>query len=184
MLFLFADLYVSPYLHITLVLVCATAAGIVIAGSSLIVRLARYLQTPKEVFHLPLPVTFIGKSGLRIAQLRPLLDQEMSPPPALLVLHLGSNDIGRLNSWQWIHELEVNITYLRARYPATKLIWSDMLPRATWWYGNSPEGAEKARRRNQRRARLLVSSEQGPTHQGGCTVMGYTSLTLVWSISV
>ena len=132
-----------------------------IAGSSLIVRLERYLQTQKEVFQLPLPVTFISKAGLRIAQLRPLLDQAMSPPPELLVLHLGANDIGRLNSWQWFQELEVSITYLRARYPATTLIWSDMLPRATWRYGNGPEGAEKARRRNQRRARLLVSREQG-----------------------
>ena len=154
---MFADLHVSPYLHITLVLVCATAAGIVIAGSSLIVRLARYLQTPKEVFHLPLPVTFIGKSGLRIAQLRPLLDQEMSPPPALLVLHLGANDIGRLNSWQWIQELEASVTNLQARYPATKLIWSDMLPwlLPVFWTGTVPVTGHDGRLVNGKYAHLL-----------------------------
>ena len=81
--------------------------------------------------------------------------------PAHLILHLGANDVTQLTSWQWYNELEIAILYLRVRYPHTRIVWSDMLPRKAWRHASSIVGPEKARKRNQRRARALVCEQGG-----------------------
>jgi hypothetical protein len=114
-------------------------------------------------WNLPIPVEMKGRPGLRINQLRGLLHRHIQEwnQPAFMVIHMGANDIGSLSTKQWIEELDVCVLYLRARYPATQLIWSDMIPRLSWRHCVSVKGAENARKRNQRRARALFWSEGG-----------------------
>ncbi|KAL8566662.1 hypothetical protein ACOMHN_055599 [Nucella lapillus] len=137
-------------------------AAILIAGSSLIARLASFMQRKKLSWNLPLPVRLLGKPGLQLSQLRASLDEAINQtPPAYLVLHTGTNDIGRLNLKEWILELTTGVLYIRARWPNTHVIWSDMLPRLAWKYNMAQPGAENARKRNQRRARALAYQESG-----------------------
>ena len=115
-----------------------------------------------QCWNLPIPVRITGRPGLHIEQLLDLLDRGIREvAPAFLVLHLGANDIGRLDLKQWICELTIAIYYIRARWPDTFLVWSDMLPRSHWRNGSSAKGAENARKRNQRRARHLIYQEGG-----------------------
>lgn len=137
-------------------------AGILIVGSSLIKRLDYYLQRERRSWHVSLPVRLLGKSGLTMAQLRPLLDEWVAEAnPAYLVIHCGANDIGKLQKLQWVQEMEIIILYIRARWPRIRLIWSDMLPRQHWRYSLSPQRGEHARRKCQQNARALVYAEGG-----------------------
>ncbi|KAL8620898.1 hypothetical protein ACOMHN_025031 [Nucella lapillus] len=140
----------------------SNTSGILIAGSSLIARLASFMQHKKLSWNLPLTVRLLGKPGLQLSQLRASLDEAIKQtPPAYLVLHTGTNDIGRLNLREWIRELTTGVLYIRARWPNTHVIWSDMLPRLTWKYSTAQPGAENARKQNQRRARALAYQEHG-----------------------
>lgn len=133
-----------------------------IVGSSLISRLAKFVRDERRVWQLPIPVELFGKPGLRLSELRTLLDVWIRDvTPVVLVVHAGANDIGALNTLEWFRELEVVVLYLRARWPATRLVWSDMLPRTSWRFCTSRTGAENSRRRSQRRARYLFFQEGG-----------------------
>lgn len=131
-------------------------------GSSLISHLDAYMTAKKQVFKLPLPVILIGQPGLRLHQLRPLVDREvLQAPPAYLVVHAGANDIGTLTSGDWRFAMEEALFYLGAILPHTTIVWSDMLPRSRWRHGASAEACEAARKRNQRRARGVVINMGG-----------------------
>jgi lysophospholipase L1-like esterase len=137
-------------------------SGILVVGSSLITRLKSFARRRDLVWQLPIPVELRGRPGLRLRQLRPLLEATIvHTVPAYLVLHLGANDIGDLRTKEWIKELEIAILFIRAKWPGTIIIWSDMLPRQQWRYCRSVSGAENARKRNQRRAHGLVQEEGG-----------------------
>ncbi|XP_070203913.1 uncharacterized protein [Littorina saxatilis] len=140
----------------------SSSPEVLILGSSIVRRLERDLVQWGRTLRLPLPVRFAGQSGLQFSGLRTLLEGAIEgPPPAYLVLHVGANDIGRLNTVEWAQELQLWLAYIGARYPTTRVVWSDMLPRRTWRYSVDPAGAERARKRGTRRARHLVAGERG-----------------------
>lgn len=120
---------------------------VLILGSSIVRRLERDLVQWGRTLRLPLPVRFAGQSGLQFSGLRTLLECAIEgPPPAYLVQHVGANDIGRINTIEWAQELQLWLTYIGARYPTTRVVWSDMLPRRAWRYSVDPAGAESAAR--------------------------------------
>ena len=145
-------------------------------GSSLIVRLEEYLRRKRAHVKVPIPVTFIGKSGLQFSGLRGLLEQalvQQKCKPAIIILHLGANDICRVSALHWQTEMEAAVLYVKELFPSTQLIWSDMLPRLNWRSANSFEGGEAARKKGQRKARYFVSCVGGsvirhPYIQFGC----------------
>ena len=143
-------------------LVIVHSAGILIVGSSFVERLDNYLRNCRGVLRVPLPVKLIGKGGLKLQDLRSLLDKEAnSARPAYIIIHVGANDITDLSSYAWRRELEASVAYIQLRYPNSRLIWSDMLPRQHWRNAISTKVAEKSRKRCQLRARALFSQEGG-----------------------
>ena len=112
---------------------CVPTAGVILVGSSFVSHLRSFLQKRREVMQVPLPVKFISKGGLRLKDFRALVDEKLGrADPAYIILHLGANDIVPLSAYSWRWEIEAVVTYLRVRYPNTKILWSDMLPRANW----------------------------------------------------
>ena len=115
---------------------------------------------------VPLPVRLIGLSGMKLQDVRNVVDQFVSVDhvPSCIVLHVGANDIGMLNMFTWLSELDCVLSYLNARFPHSILVWSEMLPRFYYRHAFSVRAAEKSRIRNQRRARYLISQV------GGCVI--------------
>ncbi|XP_070203390.1 uncharacterized protein [Littorina saxatilis] len=84
----------------------SSSPEVLILGSSIVRRLERDLVQWGRTLQLPLPVRFAGQSGLQFSGLRTLLEcANERPPPAYLVLQVGANDIGRLNTIEWAQEL-------------------------------------------------------------------------------
>lgn len=76
-------------------------AEIMIAGSSLVTRMASFLEGSGALLRVPLPVTFAGRPGLHLAGLRTLKDQSLNGcPPACVVLHVGAKDTGLLHEYE------------------------------------------------------------------------------------
>ena len=120
------------------------------------------MEQQKETWSLPLPTFLFGRPGMCIGHLRPTLDKVLKDcTPTYLVLHVGANDIGRLDEYNWSREFELSVLYVKARWPTIQLLWSDMIPRLVWRHCQSNQGGEKARRRNQRRARAIILREGG-----------------------
>lgn len=127
-------------------------SGILIAGSSLVTRLQSHRHTPtRRHLCVPLPYTLVGKPGLRIKDVLALLQSSITTThPAYIVLHVGANDIGSPDSWQWHHAVRELVAVLHSRYPASRLIFSDMLPRTNWRIFSKTGAAEATRKRYQR----------------------------------
>ena len=68
----------------------------------------------------------MGWARLR-PKLRPLAGREVTP--AAIVVHLGSNDLGSMSLKALIGWAKTEIDWLVATFPATEIIWSDILAR-------------------------------------------------------
>ena len=109
-----------------------------------------------------MPVLLAGQPGLGFPQARAKLLRVIGDtPPRYLVLHVGANDIARVDQKQWLQELDELVCFIRAYWPAATLVWSDMLPRVAWRYARSQQGAENSRRRLNRKARCRILEENG-----------------------
>ena len=118
----------------------------------------------QEAFRTPMPVHHLfGQPGLRLHQVRPIIDHHYQAisKSAYLVLEIGANDVTMLSSKVWRKELEELVLYLRVRFPWTRLVWSDMLPRLNWRHAHSASEATKPMRRQQRWARVCFLRERG-----------------------
>ena len=128
-----------------------------ILGSSFIRRLDQHLK--RHQVPVPPHVKLVGQSGLRLNQTKHLIDQYLKQDGyGDIVLHVGANDVGCLNEYDWIMELEEHIMYIKLRYPDYRVFWSDMTPRKSYRYG-SKKVMEIKRKRSQRRARRLFFRE-------------------------
>ena len=54
-------------------------------------------------------------------------------PPALVIIHLGSNNIGQHNACECRMEIDAAIQDIRLRVPHTPVIWSNILPRLLYY---------------------------------------------------
>ena len=75
---------------------------------------------------------YCGEGGAGIGRLRDMVLRHLSRRrnPTTLIIHLGTNDIF-FNSLSAIrYRIEENVRCVRKLLPQTRLIWSDILPRA------------------------------------------------------
>ena len=52
---------------------------------------------------------------------------EGCPSPAMIVIHLGSNDIGTIKTFNLIENIETDILRFKLLFPNCRIIWSELL---------------------------------------------------------
>jgi len=139
-----------------------------VVGSSYVSRLASHLQGTH--LGLPIPVKWVGRPGLRLNEVRNLILGQLTgkTPPAYIILHVGANDIGAIHAKEWEDSLYEVLTFLRAMFPPSLLVYSLMLPRVSWRY-LPPREAHYARKRYNRRAKVMFDKER-------CVTVGHPLL--------
>ena len=127
-------------------------AEIVIVGSSYIERLDAFIK--ERDLAIPDNVRLVGRSGLTLARVRPLLEEEISKGGhGTIVVHAGANDIGNgTKEKNWILEVEALLRFSKLHFKNYKMVWSDMTPRTNWRKQKTVK-MEKKRKRSNKRAR-------------------------------
>ncbi len=112
---------------------------VVMLGDSLVTWAAHHLLTDPPGLDLQIPGAEIIWRGIRGCRLKPLdmsLDrvcERGSQPPDILLIHLGTNDIGHSGSaWELRTLVRAFIREAHRRFPRALLVWSDILPRQRW----------------------------------------------------
>jgi len=81
------------------------------------------------------------------------------PPPAMILIHLGSNDIGSIKTFNLIENIETDILRLKLLFPNCRIIWSELLMRRYWHNAKKGTALEKARKRVNCAIKNFVLSE-------------------------
>ena len=112
-----------------------------IVGDS-IVRRAR------TQFHLPVNVLWNGKGGAGVCDISNLLTQldAKGPPPTMLILHAGTNDLVAVDEFALRRRVSVLLSDCATRYPNAIVVWSDILPRVFYIGARSQPALERKRR--------------------------------------
>lgn len=126
------------------------------------VRLQQFCSTKGTGLQLPLPVVWAGKSGLGFPRARAKLIEalEDAPSPSYVVLHVGGNDVCRVDQKHWREELDELVCFVRAFCPKATVVWSDMLPRNSWRHESFSNGGENSRKKLNRKARGRIMQEK------------------------
>lgn len=71
---------------------------------------------------------------MHLSQLRPTIQLKMLylPPPAMIVVHVGGNDIVTMKQAHLIRRIKKVFHYIHSVFPNAYLVWSDILPRTKW----------------------------------------------------
>ncbi|XP_070594689.1 transcription cofactor vestigial-like protein 4 isoform X2 [Erythrolamprus reginae] len=103
-------------------------------------------------------IAWLGRRGLRWKELLPLLlgGGHNVVAPRWLVLHLGGNDLGIMGGQALINQVREDLHALRMAWPATQVVWSEILQRIVWKDAISPRAIHKTRRRVNRAVGKLV----------------------------
>lgn len=62
------------------------------------------------------------------------------PPPCLLILQIGSNDLGTIKSKDLVEDIKTDLLRIMLLLPSTKILWSEMLMRRYWHNAEINEG--------------------------------------------
>ena len=54
------------------------------------------------------------------------------PPPVMLVIHVGGNDLVNISQAKMMKKITKDIKYIHSVFPSSYLVWSDILPRSKW----------------------------------------------------
>lgn len=107
-------------------------------------------------------VEWQGHCGLQWPELLSLLFEGRSgPPPDILVLHLGGNNLGLVKGKALVLQALENIEFIRGKWPGVFIVWSAMIPRRLWrgsWY---PCALDRARRKANRELRKSLEGSFG-----------------------
>ena len=117
--------------------------------------------------NLPLDIVWRCFRGLKWDALDKLIDQELkhSPPPDMLLIHLGSNDLTAKDNTavKFFREIQCSLYRYNVLLPSTKLIWSSLLPRLFWW--GAPPGCggkiDKKRKKVNKAVKKCIFELQG-----------------------
>ncbi|XP_053113143.1 uncharacterized protein LOC128327873 [Hemicordylus capensis] len=110
-------------------------------------------------------ISWIGRRGMVIAQFLPMLQEflAVNPPPDILVLHLGENDLGSKSGLSIFHSLRKDILLVLEWCPGILILWSAMLQRRVWRGARDTYRVERARRKvTAQMARFVAAIGGGP----------------------
>lgn len=94
-------------------------------------------------------IRWFGQRGMLWSDLNAKISKlkEQYPPPGMIIIQLGSNDLCTEKSVELIHNIERDILRMMILFPDTKIIWSDILMRRYWHSACNGKAIEKARLR-------------------------------------
>ena len=89
-----------------------------------------------------------GKGGAGINDIFYLLEDlgRSHPPPALLILHFGTNDLVRVDEYGLRMKVAAMLQDCASMLPLTTIFWSDILPRVVYQGARSQPALERKRR--------------------------------------
>lgn len=101
-------------------------------------------------------IKWIGRRGMKWCDLKTIFHNELetSPPPSVLIIHLGSNDLIAVPTTKLCTMVTKDITELSKFCPECVFIWSDLLPRLFWKGASNLKKVELKRKRVNRAGRL------------------------------
>lgn len=102
----------------------------------------------------------LGWPGLRKAI---EVDVLFEPPPQLLIIHLGGNDLVNMTNWQLKNVMDKEMRYLKAAFDGCQFVWLDILPRRVWHGAHDLRAIEQKRKRVNRMGRQLTRAICGGT---------------------
>lgn len=121
-----------PANRLTYTLLCIIT-DIWFMGDSIVKRAHNYAITDNFTL-TDKNVWWCGKSGMRWEGLLQTIQLQMlhNPPPKILIIHLGGNNIHNTKITKLISAINKDIKYLRDTLLDTHIIWCDILPRLQW----------------------------------------------------
>ena len=77
---------------------------------------------------------WFGRPGMHWPQLKPTIQLKMlfHTTPALIVVHLGGNDLVSIKLAKLMSKIKKTLWYLQSVFNDTYIVWSDILPRTQW----------------------------------------------------
>ena len=126
---------------------------------------SRAVDTGKRNLCLPgtTHIGWWGVWGLTWSRLREVIQVNvtLNVPPRIIFIHLGGNDIVDLKTTAIINAIEREVSYLRAAFPQTTIVWVDILDRLSWGlHSYSPKQLKKKLKRINDFGRQQVRQER------------------------
>ena len=89
-----------------------------------------------------------GYSGMALLDIIPKLKalKQVGDEPAVILLHCGGNDFGRIPVGRMRMLLDSILVYIKEQFHAT-IVWSEVLPRSCWRHSDDNNAMELVRRR-------------------------------------
>ena len=148
-----------------------------IVGDSIVYWAGRQAEREGEPdLGLSASVTWLGRRGLRLPGvsevIRSHLNTTNATHPVCILIHAGTNDIGRMKK-QKLREMEETLSRVRVLSPRSIVIWSEILPRRSY-RGFSRQGQPRIER-----IRLAMNKwARAVCHRSGGTssVVGHASV--------
>ena len=90
-----------------------------------------------------------GYGGLTLKTLQRRINHiaNLEDAPSVIVIHCGGNDIGKTKTQKLLVNVQEVHKFLSLKFPSTKLVWSELLPRIKWRYSNNIRAMETTRAR-------------------------------------
>ncbi|VDI31239.1 Hypothetical predicted protein [Mytilus galloprovincialis] len=80
-------------------------------------------------------------------------------PPQILIIHLGSNDLGLIKGKELIEQIRLDIIRLHVLLPNLFLVWSEILPRRYWHLAENQVAINSTRKRVNAAVRNIFKEE-------------------------
>ncbi|CAC5412216.1 unnamed protein product [Mytilus coruscus] len=113
------------------------------------------LQSKGYNFH------WYGQRGMKWKNLLPSVEQNLRcyPPPQILIIHLGSNDLGLIKGKELIEQIRLDIMRLHVLLPNLSLVWTEILPRRYWHLAENQVAINSTRKRVNAAVRNIFKEE-------------------------
>ncbi|XP_071481802.1 uncharacterized protein [Diadema antillarum] len=113
-----------------------------IMGDSIVRRAKERAAATRQLqLGTPYTIQWHGQGGARLKDVERMVNNGLrySAPPSIVVLHLGTNNIGQMDACSCRAAIRTALSTLRARMPQALIMWSSILPRLVY-HGKRPTG--------------------------------------------
>jgi lysophospholipase L1-like esterase len=94
-------------------------------------------------------IRWFGKRGMLWKELSGTVThaKDRFPPPSLLLIQLGSNDLTEIKTAELVNNITSDILRIKLLFSNAEVIWSEILMRRYWLNANDGKAVELARKR-------------------------------------